>query len=171
MFQNRLSEQGTLGFRDTTGSAYPVGYSTGDGHYEQEMGDQDGDGDLDIYGLNWQVVIVQGFPNFWDIVLKNQGNGTFGNAAQLPGSQSDDNEGYTSGWDHDTIRFTHPSYPPAQDTNNGAGWGEQKFGSSHSSTFMVVFADGSVRGLSFSINPTTFSQLGNIADGQVPSDY
>lgn len=85
--------------------------------------------------------------------------------------QSDDNEGFTSGWDHDTIRFTHPSYPPAQDTNNGAGWGEQKFGSSHSSSFMVVFADGSVRGLNFSINPTTFSQLGDIADGQVIPNY
>src|SRR5690606_25194986 len=61
MFQNRLAEQGTLAFRDVTGSAFPAGYSTGGGHYEQEMGDQDGDGDLDIYGLNWS--------NFDDNVL------------------------------------------------------------------------------------------------------
>ncbi len=85
--------------------------------------------------------------------------------------QSDDNEGYTSGWDHDTIRFTSPSYPPAPDTNNGAGWGEQKFGSSHPGGFQVVFADGSVRSVKFSIDPTLFSYLGNMADGQVIADY
>ncbi len=88
MFQNRLSEQGTLIFRDVTGTAFPPGYSFGDGHYEQELGDQDGDGDLDIYGLNWQVS-----GGFTDIVMKNQGNGTFNNIVQLPNSQSDDNEG------------------------------------------------------------------------------
>jgi hypothetical protein len=53
MFINRLSETGTPIFRDVTNAAFPGGWSTGDGHYEQEMGDLDGDGDLDIYGLNW----------------------------------------------------------------------------------------------------------------------
>ncbi len=85
MFQNRLAEEGTLGFRDVTGSAFPVNYSTGGGHYEQEMGDQDGDGDLDIYGLNWS--------NFDDNVMKNNGNGTFQSPVILAGSGSDDNEG------------------------------------------------------------------------------
>ena len=54
MFENRLEENGgVLGFRDVTSSAFPSGYTSGDGHYEEEMGDLDGDGDLDIYGLNW----------------------------------------------------------------------------------------------------------------------
>jgi prepilin-type N-terminal cleavage/methylation domain-containing protein len=85
--------------------------------------------------------------------------------------QSDDNEGYTSGWDHDTERYTDTNHPPAPDTNNGSGWGEEKFGSSHPSGFQCVFADGSVKLIRYSVNPTTFSYLGNVADGQVLGNY
>ena len=81
--------------------------------------------------------------------------------------QSDDNEGYTSGWDHDALRYT--SLQPAPDTHNGSGWGEQRFGSSHPSGFQAVLADGSVHTISYSINLTVFNNLGNIADGQVIS--
>ena len=90
LFKNLHSETGTLAFRDVTGASFPAGYSTGDGHYEQEMGDQDGDGDLDIYGLNWQV--TGGF-NFTDTVMKNTGTGSYGSLATLSNSGSDDNEG------------------------------------------------------------------------------
>jgi prepilin-type N-terminal cleavage/methylation domain-containing protein len=85
--------------------------------------------------------------------------------------QSDDNEGYTSGWDHDTIRYTN--IQPMPDSRNGSGWGEQRFGSSHTARFNVVLADGSVRGVSYAINVTTFSYLGSINDGQVfnPSNF
>jgi prepilin-type N-terminal cleavage/methylation domain-containing protein len=83
--------------------------------------------------------------------------------------QSDDNEGYTSGWDHDVIRQTN--IQPAPDVNSGIGWGELKFGSSHPSGFMAVLADGSVRMIKYSINLTTFTNLGNIEDGQVLGDY
>jgi prepilin-type N-terminal cleavage/methylation domain-containing protein/prepilin-type processing-associated H-X9-DG protein len=79
--------------------------------------------------------------------------------------QSDDNEGYSDGWDHDVERST--SLQPAPDTHNGSGWGELKFGSSHTGGFNAVFADGSVHFISYSVNLTTFSYLGNIADGQV----
>jgi hypothetical protein len=49
MFENRFEENGgVLGFRDITGSAFPSGYTSGDGHYEQEMADLDGDGDEDL---------------------------------------------------------------------------------------------------------------------------
>ena len=90
MFQNRLQENGgTLAFRDVTGSAYPPGYSTGDGHYANELGDFDDDGDLDIYGLNW---LQSGFQ-FTDCVMKNNGNGTFASPVALSNSDSDDNEG------------------------------------------------------------------------------
>ncbi len=84
--------------------------------------------------------------------------------------QSDDNEGYTSGWDHDTIRSTNSQ--PLPDSNNGSGWGELRFGSSHTGRFNVVLCDGSVRGISYAIDVTTFSYLGNRSDGQVlTSDY
>ena len=96
MFANRLDGSslapavggGQLGFRDVTGAVFPNGYSAGDGHYEQEMGDLDGDGDLDIYGLNWRVVF-----GFDDITLNNNGSGVFSNVTVLAGSQDDDNEG------------------------------------------------------------------------------
>jgi hypothetical protein len=89
IFQNRLEENGgTLGFRDVTGAVFPGGYSTGNGHYEQELGDFDADGDLDIYGLNW----LQGGFTFNDCTLENNGSGTFFGLATMAGSGSDDNE-------------------------------------------------------------------------------
>ncbi|MFT5288730.1 MAG: hypothetical protein ACI8QS_003151 [Planctomycetota bacterium] len=96
MFANRLDGSslapavggGQLGFRDVTGAVFPANYSAGDGHYEQEMGDLDGDGDLDIYGLNWQQVF-----SFTDITLENDGSGVFGGLTTLVGSGDDDNEG------------------------------------------------------------------------------
>lgn len=91
MFENRLEENGgsTLGFRDVTGSAFPSGYSSGDGHYEQEMADLDFDGDLDIYGLNWDA----GGFNFDDLTLRNNGNGVYSILQTLSSSGDDDNEG------------------------------------------------------------------------------
>jgi prepilin-type N-terminal cleavage/methylation domain-containing protein/prepilin-type processing-associated H-X9-DG protein len=77
-------------------------------------------------------------------------------------AQSDDNEGYTAGWDHDTMRYTTRS--PLPDFN-GSGDGNQRFGSSHTSGFNAVFVDGSVHGLSYSISLTTFSRMGQRNDG------
>ncbi|MBK7875906.1 MAG: VCBS repeat-containing protein [Planctomycetes bacterium] len=90
MYVNRLVENGGTPtfFRDVTGSAFPAGYSTGQGHYEQEMGDFDSDGDLDIYGLNWQVVGA----SFNDVSFRNNGSGVYAAAVGLSGSSSDDNE-------------------------------------------------------------------------------
>jgi hypothetical protein len=85
--------------------------------------------------------------------------------ANLNNYQSDDNEGYTSGWDHDTIRRT--AIQPMPDSNNGSSWGEERFGSSHPTNFMVALVDGSVRSVSYSISLTTFSNLGSRNDGQV----
>ncbi len=97
LFQNRLEENGgTLSFRDITGSAFPPGHASGNGHYEQEMGDLDGDGDLDIYGLNWSA----GF-GFTDLTLRNDGSGTYTNLTTLAGSSSDDNEGDFFDYDND----------------------------------------------------------------------
>ena len=41
--------------------------------------------------------------------------------------QSDDNEGYTSGWDHDVVRLCDTGHAPMTDSRNGSGWGEQRF--------------------------------------------
>lgn len=85
--------------------------------------------------------------------------------------QSDDNEGYTSGWDHDVIRYASQSYPPARDSNNGSGWGELKFGSSHSAGFMAVLCDGSVRIIPYSISPAQIQGLGTRNGGEVIDNY
>jgi type II secretory pathway pseudopilin PulG len=88
--------------------------------------------------------------------------------AGLGQPQPDDNEGYTTGWDEDTIRRT--DLPPAPD-ENGIGTGEERFGASHPGIFNAVFADGSVHPLAYSIDKTVFRYVGNKSDGQVISPY
>jgi prepilin-type N-terminal cleavage/methylation domain-containing protein/prepilin-type processing-associated H-X9-DG protein len=84
------------------------------------------------------------------------------NISALGKYQNDDNEGYSSGWDHDTVRYTNQ--PPGQDPTSGDG--EQRFGSIHQGRFNVVFADGSVRTIKYDVDVTLFSYLGNIYDGK-----
>jgi prepilin-type N-terminal cleavage/methylation domain-containing protein len=84
----------------------------------------------------------------------------------LTGFQSDDNEGYTSGWDHDTIRWTNLLPKPDADFK-GYGWGEQRFGSSHIGGFQAVLADGSVRFVSFSVSLSSFSAFGTRKGGDM----
>jgi prepilin-type N-terminal cleavage/methylation domain-containing protein len=74
----------------------------------------------------------------------------------------DDNEGYTCGFDHDTVRNT--DYPPEPDYF-GFDTGGEVFGSSHPGYFSTVFADGSVHSISYSIDPAIWSALGNKSDG------
>jgi prepilin-type N-terminal cleavage/methylation domain-containing protein len=86
------------------------------------------------------------------------------NLAFLGQVQKDDDIGYTAGWDNDTIRVT--TQPPAPDYSAPSGDGGGLFGSSHTGGVSAVLADGSVRFISYSINPLTFDYLGNKADGQ-----
>jgi len=88
-----------------------------------------------------------------------------------------DDSGWGDGWDPDIVRYT--GFVPAQDdvkdaaANNTTGtthYGYQ-FGSSHPGGFMGLLADGSVRAIQYSINPTTFNYLGHRSDGQVLGDY
>jgi prepilin-type N-terminal cleavage/methylation domain-containing protein len=85
------------------------------------------------------------------------------NRAALGGFQGDDNEGFTSGWDHDVIRGTNIA--PLQDANGGSG--EGRFGSAHASGFNALLGDGSVRMINYSVSITTFNRLGHANDGQV----
>src|SRR5262249_28732837 len=79
--------------------------------------------------------------------------------------QSDDNEGYTVGWNSDTIRRTERR--PRPDFSELTGDGDGRFGSSHPGRFNAVFADGSVRPISYSVNDIVFEYLGNRSDGEV----
>src|SRR5438552_2384301 len=87
------------------------------------------------------------------------------NLTNLGQPQSDDNLGYTAGWDEDTIRRSDrlplPDYTGPVTEND-----LNRFGSSHTGSFNAVLADGSVRSISYSIDKTVFSYLGNKSDGQ-----
>jgi prepilin-type N-terminal cleavage/methylation domain-containing protein len=88
------------------------------------------------------------------------------NLTNLGQPQADDNEGYTCGWNEDTMRLT--SVRPSPDFfGDPSLYGGKQFGSSHVSGLNVALADGSVRSVSYSISQATFQALGNIADGQV----
>jgi prepilin-type N-terminal cleavage/methylation domain-containing protein len=78
--------------------------------------------------------------------------------------QTDDDTGYASGWDQDIMRWT--TSLPLPDYSAPTGNGDLLFGSSHTGVFNIALADGSVRTLSYSIDQTTFQNLGNKADGQ-----
>ena len=54
-----------------------------------------------------------------------------------------------------------PDYPGPVTEND-----LNRFGSSHTGSFNAVLADGSVRSISYSIDKTVFSYLGNKSDGQ-----
>ncbi len=105
VFANRLEGSalapatggGTLGFRDVTTASLPLGYAPGNGHYEQELGDLDNDGDLDILGLNWQS---SPFP-YRDVTLANDGTGSFSNKTVLDLSGADDEEVDCIDYDND----------------------------------------------------------------------
>jgi hypothetical protein len=90
------------------------------------------------------------------------------NLTYLGKRQSDDNEGYTAGFDKDTIRSTKRA--PARDFS-GIGDGQLMFGSSHPAGISAVFADGSVHTVSYDIDVKIFRLLGERDDGQtIPDD-
>jgi prepilin-type N-terminal cleavage/methylation domain-containing protein len=90
----------------------------------------------------------------------------------LGGFQGEDNEGYTSGWDHDVYRRTDLLPLSDCNTNVTAGCANSvRFGSSHTGGFNGLLGDGSVRFIKYSIDPTTFLNLGRINDGQTLGNF
>jgi prepilin-type N-terminal cleavage/methylation domain-containing protein/prepilin-type processing-associated H-X9-DG protein len=88
------------------------------------------------------------------------------NLAFLGQLQHDDNEGYTAGWDKDTMRLTNRAPDP---DFVGEEDGHRQFGSSHPGRFNAVFADSSVRPISYEVDSMIFRRLGNKADSEVLS--
>jgi prepilin-type N-terminal cleavage/methylation domain-containing protein len=93
------------------------------------------------------------------------------NRGLLGRPNDDDDTGYTTGFDPDVIRQTE--LPPAPDYFAASGDGGRRFGSSHTSGFNAVFADGSIHHLTYSVDPLVFRALGSKDDGQAVtgSDY
>jgi prepilin-type N-terminal cleavage/methylation domain-containing protein len=90
------------------------------------------------------------------------------NVTFLGTPQDDDNEGYTAGWNTDTMRSTEKL--PLPDIT-GLGDGDDRFGSSHPGLFFVALADGSCRTVDYSIDGEIFRQLGDIQDGAIIDEY
>ena len=86
------------------------------------------------------------------------------------GGCSSDDAGWSDGWDPDVMRST--GIPPLQDGSTdqltdpngqppqGTAWWEFHFGSAHPGGINVVFADGSVRSISYDINLDVFNAIG-----------
>ena len=119
--------------------------------------------------------IVYGFDGLKLIDIKDGTSNTlmFGekrmNTRFIGQYQSDDNEGYTSGWDHDATRNT--SLPPKADWQDPTlNHGENLFGSSHSGGANFALADGSIRFITFNISQPNFLAMGTAANGEVISE-
>lgn len=70
------------------------------------------------------------------------------NVAALGQAQNDDNEGYTSGFDQDAMRYGGGA--PLPDCLTGTG--DFRLGSSHPGYFLGVLVDGSVRGFAYNLD-------------------
>jgi len=86
------------------------------------------------------------------------------NVRRLGEQQDDDNEGYTVGWNEDTMRRTDAG--PKSD-HSGNVDGEKLFGSSHVEGFNAVFADGSVHFIAYTVDQALFNHFGDKSDGAV----
>jgi prepilin-type N-terminal cleavage/methylation domain-containing protein len=125
---------------------------------------KDGTGVVQQVTPNRMADITDGTSNTLMLSEKRLNRAFLGQGAQ------DDNQGYTAGWNNDTVRKT--SRPPAPDYRAPFGDGLGMFGSSHTAGINATLADGSVRLIPFAISRRTFALLGNKADGQpLPSDW
>ncbi len=89
----------------------------------------------------------------------------------IDGTDPSDNENMYVGFDNDHYRSTSPGtyWPPKADSPNLGNL--QVFGSAHPSVFNVVLCDGSIRGISYNIDKTTFQFLGNRYDGMSIGEF
>jgi type II secretory pathway pseudopilin PulG len=89
--------------------------------------------------------------------------------AQYRGSATcDDDQGWTDGFDNDTIcywAYTGNNPYPEQDSAAAPSCGFQ-FGSAHTAAMEAVFCDGSVHVIGYSISPTVWSYVCNPSDGK-----
>jgi prepilin-type N-terminal cleavage/methylation domain-containing protein/prepilin-type processing-associated H-X9-DG protein len=80
-----------------------------------------------------------------------------------------DDRGWTDGWDPDIMRSTiFPLKPDGEDPDNQPSHElPYSFGSAHSGGVNAMFADGSVRFISYEIEAEMLNRLGHRSDGEV----
>jgi len=84
------------------------------------------------------------------------------------GNDAADNEPMYIGYDNDICRTTYyngttPTHTPMQDTSGYQD--SNRFGSAHADSCNMCLCDGSVRAISYTIDPETHRRLGNREDG------
>lgn len=94
-------------------------------------------------------------------------------AAYADGSDGGDNEAALMGMGRDIVRWSRDSanaaLPPMQDRRSDQH--VNSFGSAHAAGFGAAFCDGSVRTISFDVDPAVYIAVTGRNDGQtVPSD-
>lgn len=92
MYQNRTAA-GVLALRDVTHAIAQQNWAPGPGNYDQELGDLDFDGDLDIFGANWITLD--------DAQVFNRGDGTFDPGLIVPDSLARQIEAELLDYDND----------------------------------------------------------------------
>jgi len=87
------------------------------------------------------------------------------------GYDAGDNENWLTGFNNDNFRAT--AWPPMPDTRGLQS--SYIFGSAHAQVFNMAFCDGSVRTISYTIDPTVHKHLGNrlnnVRDGVVVPNF
>lgn len=83
------------------------------------------------------------------------------------GSFGGNDQGWTAGYDWDSVRFTQDNinYAPRPDTPGVDSL--QRFGGPHPGLFLMGICDGSSRGFSYSIDSLVHASLGNRDDGGI----
>ena len=140
---------------------------------------------IDYAGSNWEDTgairqyhcvrpeeISDGFSHTLLVAEKRLNDFEIGHLDDNGQPPRDDNEGYTAGFDEDTIRRTGdipyvsgdaaPLPDPPVDTGDS---GQYLFGSAHPQMFQAIYVDGSLRVLSYTIDPQVWASLGNKNDG------
>ncbi|TWT66240.1 hypothetical protein Pla123a_47640 [Posidoniimonas polymericola] len=92
---------------------------------------------------------------------------------RLSDSETDNDAGWSDGWDYDTLRSTiaqpfSDSTPKEQVSQVNGGNGQFiTAGAAHTGGFFISYADGSVRLLSYEIDQETFNRIGHRSDGEI----
>jgi prepilin-type N-terminal cleavage/methylation domain-containing protein len=119
--------------------------------------------------------ITDGFSNTLLVAEKRMNLATMGGIDEDTGiPPAGDNEGYTAGFDEDTMRvtgdipYTNNNGVPQPDSNEDPDPYFSLFGSSHSQVFQAAYVDGSVHVIGYTVDPELFASLGNKNDGPLP---
>ena len=78
-----------------------------------------------------------------------------------------DDQGYTAGFDSDTIRWGNDLLVPDSETAQIPAMEELRFGSAHPSGSMFVYCDASVRLISYTVDLQAYQNTAHAFDGQV----